>query len=73
VDICCLLYYNNPVSTTPKDIILLATGAIACYLGLSLAANWLAPEKTCGFDGQPDAHWQAEFNKLEEKYKGGVK
>lgn len=54
-----------------KDILLLALGAGICYLGLSIAAHYLAPP--CGFDGQPDAHWQAEFNKLEEKYKGGTK
>lgn len=54
-----------------KDILLLATGALACYLLLSLAAHYLAPP--CGFDGQPDAHWQAEFNKLEEKYKGATR
>ena len=59
------------MTPTIRDILLLAVGALACYLGLSLAGNWIAPP--CGFDGQPDPHWQAEFNKLEEKYRGGVK
>jgi len=56
---------------TKKDLLLLATGALFCYLGLSIAAHYLSPP--CGFDGQPDAHWQAEFNKMEEKYKGVAK
>jgi len=56
---------------TTRDLIILAIGALASYLLLSIAAHYMAPP--CGFDGQPDAHWQAEFNKLEEKYKGGVK
>ena len=55
------------MSTTPKDILLLTVGALACYLGLTLAANWIAPP--CGYDGQPDAHWQAEFNKLDHEWK----
>ena len=56
---------------TTRDLTILAIGAFVSYLGLSIAAQYLAPEKPCGFDGQPDAHWQAEFNKLEEKYKRG--
>ena len=56
-----------------KDILLLVTGALACYIGLSVSAHYLAPEIPCGYDGQPDSHWQAEFNKLEEKYKREAK
>ena len=59
------------MTPTSRDILLLAIGAILSYLMLSIAAHYLAPEKPCGFDGQPDAHWQQEFNKLEEKYKRG--
>jgi len=55
---------------TRKDLILLALGAGVCYLGITIAADWMAPPCT---DGQPDAHWQAEFNKMEEKYKGVAK
>ena len=54
---------------TTRDLIILAIGASASYLGLAIAAHYLAPP--CGFDGQPDAHWKAEFNKLEEKYRRG--
>jgi len=59
------------MNPTARDYIILAFGALLCYLALGFTAQWLAPETPCGFDGQPDAHWQAEFNKLEEKYKGG--
>ena len=59
------------MTPTSRDILLLAIGAVLCYLGLSVAAHYLAPP--CGFDGQPDEHWQAEFNKLEEKYKREAK
>jgi hypothetical protein len=52
---------------TKKDILILALGAGICYLGLTAAAHYLAPP--CGFDGQPDAHWQAEFNKLDHEWK----
>ena len=52
---------------TTRDLTILATGALFCYLGLTLAAHYLAPP--CGFDGQPDAHWQAEFNKLDHEWK----
>ncbi len=52
---------------TSKDILLLALGAGVCYLLLTIAAHYLAPP--CGFDGQPDAHWQAEFNRLDHEWK----
>lgn len=52
---------------TTRDLTLLAIGALASYLLLSVAANYLAPP--CGYDGQPDAHWQAEFNKLDHEWK----
>ena len=55
---------------TRKDILLLALGASVCYLGITIAADWMAPPCT---DGQPDAHWQEEVNKMEEKYKGVAK
>lgn len=52
---------------TKKDLLLLALGAGVCYLLLTIAAHYLAPP--CGFDGQPDAHWQEEFNKLDHEWK----
>ncbi len=55
------------MTPTSRDIVVLAIGALACYLLLSLAAEWLSPP--CGFDGQPDAHWQAEFNKLDHEWR----
>ena len=54
---------------TTRDITILAIGALSSYLMLSAAANWLSPEKPCGFDGQPDAHWQEEFNKLDHEWR----
>ena len=57
------------MTPTSRDILLLAIGAILSYLMLSIAAHYLAPEKPCGFDGQPDAHWQAEFNKLDHEWR----
>ena len=47
------------MTPTSRDIIILAIGAVASFLMLVSAAHYLAPEKPCGFDGQPDAHWQA--------------
>ena len=61
------------MTPTSRDILILAIGAVACFLMLVSAAHYLAPEKPCGFDGQPDAHWRQEFNKLEEKYRGETK
>lgn len=55
------------MTPTTRDLTLLAVGIVVCYLALSLAANWIAPP--CGYDGQPDAHWQAEFNKLDHEWK----
>jgi len=52
---------------TTRDLTILAIGALASYLLLSVAAHYLAPP--CGFDGQPDAHWQAEFNKLDHEWR----
>ena len=57
------------MTPTTRDILLLAIGAVASFLMLVSAAHYLAPEKPCGFDGQPDAHWQAEFNKLDHEWK----
>lgn len=51
---------------TTRDLTILAIGALVCYLGLSIAADWMVPPCT---DGQPDAHWQAEFNKLDHDWK----
>ena len=61
------------MTATTKDVLLITAGGIASWLLLSLASFYLSPPVAppCGFDGQPDAHWQAEFNKLEEKYKRG--
>lgn len=70
VDIYRLLYYNNFMTATTKDILLLAAGAVASWVLVLYASREVAP---CGYDGQPDAHWQAEFNKLEEKYKREAK
>ena len=53
-----------------KDILLLAAGAVASWVLVLYASREVAP---CGYDGQPDSHWQAEFNKLEEKYKREAK
>jgi len=53
-----------------RDILLLAAGAVASWVLVLYASREVAP---CGYDGQPDAHWQAEFNKLEEKYKREAK
>jgi len=52
---------------TTRDLTILAIGALASYLLLSIAAHYLSPP--CGFDGQPDAHWQEEFNKLDHEWK----
>lgn len=60
------------VTATTKDLLLLALGAMVCYIMLSMAVDSIAPAP-CGYDGQPDSHWQAEFNKLEEKYKREAK
>jgi len=54
---------------TTRDLTLLAIGALASYLLLSVAANYLSPAPPCGFDGQPDAHWQEEFNKLDHEWR----
>jgi len=60
------------MSTTTKDVLFITAGGIASWLLWSLASFYISPPiAPCGFDGQPDAHWQAEFNKLEEKYKKG--
>ena len=70
IDIWNPLCHNSFVSTTPKDILHLAIGGIASWLILSLASFYLSPSVTpCGFDGQPDAHWQEEFNKLDHEWK----
>ena len=61
------------MTATTKDVLLLTAGGIASWLLLSLASFYLAPAPPCGYDGQPDSHWQAEFNKLEEKYKREAK
>lgn len=58
------------MSTMTRDILLLAAGAVASWVLVLYASREVAP---CGYDGQPDAHWQAEFNKLEEKYKREAK
>ncbi len=57
------------MTVTNKDILLLAVGTVVCAVMLCLASAALAPEKPCGFDGQPDSHWQEEFNKLDHDWK----
>lgn len=54
---------------TKKDYAILILGAALCVVSLFYVRSLLVPEIPCGFDGQPDAHWQEEFNKLDHEWK----
>lgn len=54
------------MTATTKDILLLAAGVVICWVAMLYATREVAP---CGYDGQPDAHWQSEFNKLDHEWR----
>ena len=48
-------------------MILLLAGVVMCSVILIEVQRFMAP--VCGFDGQPDEHWQLEFNKLDHEWR----